>query len=73
MQCFENFGGGQMPQMPPPLGCAPGKRWRIEQIDELHQGCRLQPFAIPRPHYFYLYEVRPPMSSSYIYEIRLIK
>jgi len=22
MQCFENFGGGQMPQMLPP-GCAP--------------------------------------------------
>jgi len=26
-----------------------------------------------RPHYFHLYEVRPPASSSYIYELRLIK
>jgi len=26
-----------------------------------------------RPHYFYVYEVRPPISSSYIYEIRSIK
>ena len=25
------------------------------------------------PHYFYLYEVRPPMSSSYIYEILTAK
>jgi len=33
----------------------------------------VQPFCYCRPHYFYLYEVRPPMSSSYIYEIGLIK
>ena len=26
-------------------------------------------FSYCRPHYFYSYEVRPPMSSSYIYEI----
>jgi len=26
-------------------------------------------FCYCRPHYFYSYEVRPPMSSSYIYEI----
>jgi len=26
-----------------------------------------------RPRYFYLCEVRPPMSSSYIHEIRFIK
>ena len=37
----------------------------------LDQGCTT--FCYCRPHYFYLYEVRPPMSSSYIYEIRLIK
>ena len=36
----------------------------------LHQGCTT--FCYCRPHYFYLYEVRPPMSLSYIYEIRLI-
>jgi len=33
----------------------------------LHQGCTT--FCYCRPHYFYLYEVLPPMSSSYIYEI----
>jgi len=33
-------------------------------------GRGVQPFCYCRPHYFYLYEVRPPMSSSYIYEIR---
>ena len=33
----------------------------------LCQGCTT--FCYCRPHYFYLYEVRPPMSSSYIYEI----
>jgi len=33
----------------------------------LRQACRT--FCYCRPHYFYLYEVRPPMSSSYIYEI----
>jgi len=38
---------------------------------DLEQGCTA--FCYCRPHYFYLYEVRPPMSSSYIYEIRLIK
>jgi len=38
---------------------------------ELEQECTT--FCYCRPHYFYLYEVRPPMSSSYIYEIRLIK
>ena len=27
MQCFENFGGGQMPQIPP--GCAPAYIYRI--------------------------------------------
>jgi len=37
----------------------------------LHQGCTT--FCYWQQHYFYLYEVRPPMSSSYIYEIRLIK
>jgi len=37
----------------------------------LHQG--FTTFCYCRPHYFYLYEVRPPMSSSYIYEIRLIR
>jgi len=36
----------------------------------LGQGCTT--FCYCRQHYFYLYEVRPPMSSSYIYEIRLI-
>ena len=35
------------------------------------QGCTT--FCYCWPHYFYLYEVRLPMSSSYIYEIRLIK
>jgi len=34
----------------------------------LHQG--FTTFCYCRPHYFYLYEKRPPMSSSYIYEIR---
>jgi len=37
----------------------------------LDQGCTT--FCYCRPHYFYLYEVRLPMSSSYIYELRLIK
>jgi len=37
----------------------------------LNQGCRA--FCCCRLHYFYLYEVRPPRSSSYIYEIRWIK
>jgi len=37
----------------------------------LHQG--FTTFCYCRPHYFYLYEVRPPMSSSYIYETRLIR
>jgi len=32
-----------------------------------HQGCTT--FCYCRPHYFYLYDVRPPVSSSYIYEI----
>jgi len=36
----------------------------------LHQGFTTCCYC--RPHYFYLYEVRRPMSSSYIYEIRLI-
>jgi len=31
----------------------------------LNQGCTA--FCYYRLHYFYLYEVRPPMSSSYIY------
>jgi len=35
------------------------------------QGCTT--FSYCRPHYFYLYEVQPPMSSSYINEMRLIK
>jgi len=30
-------------------------------------------FCYCRPHYFYLHEVLPPMSSRYIYEIRLNK
>jgi len=30
-------------------------------------------FFYCRPCYFYLYEVRPPVSSNYIYEIRLIE
>jgi len=37
----------------------------------LNQWCTT--FCYCRLHYFYLYEVRPPMSSSYIYEIRLIQ
>jgi len=37
----------------------------------LGQGCITSTYC--RPHYFYLYEVQPPMSSSYIYEIRSIK
>ena len=32
-----------------------------------------QPFCYCRPNYICLYEVRPPMSSSYIYEVGLIK
>jgi len=34
----------------------------------LNQGCRT--FCYCRPHYFYLYEVQPPVSLSYIYQIR---
>jgi len=40
-------------------------------LNQLEQGCTT--FYYCRPHYFYLYEVRPPRSSCYIYEIRLIK
>jgi len=35
----------------------------------LRTGCTT--FCYCRPHYFNLYEVRPPRSSSYIYEIHL--
>jgi len=43
-----------------------------EELFMLDRGCTT--FSYCRPHYFYLYEVglRPPMNSSYIYEIRLI-
>jgi len=46
---------------------------KVSWNDELplHQGCTT--FCYCRPHYFYLYEVRPLMSSSYISEICLIK
>ena len=37
------------------------------QSNPLKQGCTT--FCYSRLHYFYLYEVRPPMSSSYIFEI----
>ena len=33
MECFENFGGANAH----PPGCAPGKRWRTEKIDELDE------------------------------------
>ena len=44
---------------------------RVPRRILLEQGCTASCYC--RPHYFYLYEVRPPMSLRYIYEIRLNK
>jgi len=34
MQRFENFGGGQMPQMPSPPGCAPGPMYTPLEVQK---------------------------------------
>ena len=52
------------------LVLASGPRWPERHL-HLSQMCTT--FCYCRPYYFYLYEVRPPMSSSRNYEIRLIQ